>query len=512
VRCHARRSSLSEPAGRDIGVGVSGSDFPQTREAFVEWANTHGVPHATVFSAIELAPQAGWLYDGRSVSIADVFDPDFSAATGRSSHVRPNTVRSILWDWVVHYARELNDFRDNPASPAIVELRFQQFLERLEAWRAPALTWFPRLANEEFKARISIGTSGIHVGLPIAEKLPTGLMRPMVLFPYEEHLSPSCSCRRTHCWHGSAAVDAFARWLQTGPSYSLGELQRHLRPGHEKVFEALAVAPPAPPPPALTRVCFRIDLSRLTGYDAYKAVEVLADSGKPKMKAIKARDALRAAALLSVKDRLVIERIVEVHRSAAGEGTLARLLRGLAGHSNVLIRENRTDVTAEVRLAPVQIEVVERPGGVEARPRLNGAPLGRHEASGWIHGDAGALAIEPDVENRILWLGELPASAWGFVKALGDYGGSFPAHMAPKLMKTLEGLGPVSLALPASLSARHRGVARRAAEGARDPRTRPVAVAEPVGRAAAGRAASASGRRSGVAGLVEKRRADPHHP
>ncbi|MBS1153854.1 MAG: snf2/helicase protein, partial [Myxococcaceae bacterium] len=427
------------------------TDFPSSRDALDDWANAHGVAHVLAFSAIELAPQAGWLSDGRAVSIADVFDPAFSAASGRSSHVRPTTVRAFLWEWLQHYSRELDDFRTYPASPAIVDLPFRPFLDRLEAWRAPVLTWFPRLAQEHFNARIELGPHQVIVRMPVAEQTAAGLLRPTVLFPYEAHLPPSCSCRRTHCWHGSAAIDALARWLQAAPSFYRHSLQRSLRPGHEKLFEALAAAPPPPPAPVLTRVGFRIDLNKLAGVDPHQAIEAIAEAGKGKPRTLKAREALRGAALLSAKDRRSLERLAELQRDRGTPSTQAELLRGLIGHPGVLLREHRRDLAVEVRAAPVQIEVVERPGGLEARLRLNGAPLGTHFASCWVQGDAGALRFEPDPEAKILWLGELPASAWSFVKALGQFGGSFPTHVAPQLMKTLEGLGPVALALPPSL-------------------------------------------------------------
>ena len=426
-------------------------DFPQSRDALAEWAGTHGVSHALVFSALELAPEAGWLYDSRAISLADVFDHGFSSATGRSSHVRPNRVRATLWEWLQHYAAELARFRDFPPLPAPVALPFRGFIERLEAWRAPVLTGFPRLGLERFSSRISVGDHAVQVVMPIAEHHPSGLMRPIVTFPYDDRAAPGCTCRRTQCWHGSAAVDALRRWLQTSPAYLVDTLEHQLRPSHEKLFEALARVPAPPPPLSLTRVGFRIDLNKLGGVDVHRAVEAIVDSGKRKPAALKAREALRGAALLPAKDRRALERIAELQRDRGAQSTLAELLRGLVGHPNVVLREHRRDFAVEVRLAPVQLEVVEQPGGVEVRLRLGGLPLGRHFASGWANGDAGVLAIEPDVEQGILWLGELPSSAWGFVKALATYGGFFPAEAGPRLMKTLEGLGPVALALPPAL-------------------------------------------------------------
>ncbi len=66
--------------------------------------------------------------------------------------------------------------------------------------------------------------------------------------------------------------------------------------------------------------------------------------------------------------------------------------------------------------------------------------------------DSAMLAVVPQLDRAQLVLGELPSSAWPFVKATGRFGGAFPASTAPELMKVLEGLGAVTLNLPASLA------------------------------------------------------------
>ena len=273
----------------------------------------------------------------------------------------------------------------------------------------------------------------------------------MVTFPYDEQPAPACSCRIAACWHGSAAVDAFARWLQVASSYDLQTLKSQLRPGHEKLFAALATQPRVAPVVALTRVGFRIDLLKMNAVYTGRGIDILVDSGKTppgKPKVIKARDALAAAALLPARDVRTLERIAELQRDRGSEAALAPLLRGLVGHPGVVVRENKKDLPVAVRAAPVQIEVVEQPAGVEARVRLNGAPL---RAGIWIQGSTGPLAVEPDLAAGHLWLGELPPAAWSFVRALERYGGVFPSQVGPQLMKTLETVGPVPISLPPSL-------------------------------------------------------------
>ncbi len=431
-----------------VSPPVPQTAFPDSREAVHAWANTQGVAHALVFSAIELAPQAGWLYSGRAVSMADVFDPSFSAATGRSSHVRPNAVRAQLWQWLEGYARSIAHFRDHPVPPLVVDAPYRAFVARLEAWRAPVLASFPR---GDWPARIALDSDGVRVELAQSEVHDGHLVRPSVFLPYEDHQQPHCSCHRTHCWHGSAAVDAFGLWLLEEHGYFLDQLKRHLRPAYEKVFDALAAAPPVKEVVPLTQVGFRIDLDKVANGEAYRAFDVMVASARGKSKTIKVRDALAGGSLLSAKDRRTLERIAEMQRDRSVPGTLAETMRGLVGHPHVSVREHRRELPIEVRIAPVQIEVVERPGGVEARVRLNGAPTGTHFGSAWLSGVDGILAFEPDLEHGVLWLGELPASAWAFVTAVRKFGGFFPTQVGPRLMKSLEALGPVALALPPSL-------------------------------------------------------------
>ena len=421
-------------------------EFPESLDAVTVWADAHGVAHLLAFSAFEVAPQAGWIYSVRAVSVADVFDPAFDSSSGRSPHVRPNTVRSFLWAWLKEKAAELDGWRDVPLQIAPpVEPQFAGFFQRLDAWRTPTLGFFPRTT---LYARVAVDDVLARVELPSSEVHAQRITRPSVALPYNGDEGPRCSCGRTLCWHSCVAIDAMQRWLTTGDPYSQHTLARNLRPSWEKVFDAVKAAAPVPPPAALTHLGFRIDFHLLNDFEHQKAITVVVESAKGKPKSINAREALRGSAQLPMRDRRTLERIIEVQRDRQTHTTQVELLRGLVGHPGLLLRENRKDTPLQLKSAPIQIEVAEKAKGVEVRLRLEGALLRNPR---WFSGDTGVVAVELNEDLSVLWLGELPASAWAFVKAIRYYGGEFPAEAGPQLMKTLEGLGPVSLTLPPSL-------------------------------------------------------------
>ncbi len=419
---------------------------PKTVEELTLWADAHRVAHLLAFSAFEVAPQAGWIYSVRAVSVADVFDAAFDSSSGRSAHVRPSTVRAFLWAWLQEKAAELDGWRDRPLQfrpPA--EREFLTFFLRLEARRQPTLTVFPRTT---LHARISVDDStAVRVELPNSEVHDQRVQRPAV-FLFNDDRDLLCTCGRTMCWHVCVAIDAVQRFLTAGEPYALLTLKRNLRPSWEKVFDAVKAAAPVAPAAALTQVGFRIEFSMLDDFQHHKAVTAVVESAKGRPKSINAREALRGAGQLPARDRRNLERLVEVHRDRQAHTTQVELLRGLVGHPLLFLREQRRDTPVQLKSAPIQIEVAEQANGVDVRLRLEGKPLNHPR---WFQGDTGVIAVELSDDRTVMTVGELPASAWAFVKAIGHHGGEFPAEAGPQLMKTLESLGPVALSLPSSL-------------------------------------------------------------